>query len=454
MSADSSIQPLHIGFVSTRFAGTDGVSLEAAKWVTVLEQMGHTCFYFSGLCDRPAERSRTVPEAFYHHPTIEEMNTIAFAGSWNTAAMARAARPELSSLYKDYFSIYVRPPQLSQQIDDWKHAFKEHLYAFAKDFSLNLLIIENALTIPLNLPLGLAITEFIAETGYPTIAHHHDFHWERRRFTVNCVRDYILAAFPPNLPSIRHVVINSVAAHQLASRTGLSAMVIPNVMDFDNPPGPLDSYALCARKDLGVEDDERFLLQPTRIIQRKGIEHAIELTRRLEIPARLIITHASGDEGTDYERRVRQFSQLLDVKVGFESEIVQESRGQTSDGRPVYSLADIYPQCDMVTYPSTFEGFGNAFLEAVYFRRPIIVNNYSIYEVDIKPKGFSVIEFLGFVNDSTLESVHHWLTHPEETMERTERNYALAQRHFSYTVLRRHLELLLSDCVGEHELGM
>jgi mannosylglucosylglycerate synthase len=454
MSDDSSTRPLHIGFISTRFAGTDGVSLETTKWATVLERMGHTCFYFSGLCDRPAERSFTVPEAFYHHPTIEEMNRVAYAGSWNTAAQARAARPELSALYKDYFSIYVRPPQLSRQIDDWKHAFKEHLYAFAKDFSLNLLVIENALTIPLNLPLGLAITEFIAETGYPTIAHHHDFYWERRRFMVNCVRDYILAAFPPNLPSIRHVVINSVAAHQLASRTGLSAMVIPNVMDYDNPPGPLDSYALRAREDLGVEEEERFLLQPTRIIQRKGIEHAIELTRRLDIPAHLIITHASGDEGSDYERRVRQFSKLLDVKVGFESEIVQESRGQTSDGRPVYSLADIYPQCDMVTYPSTFEGFGNAFLEAVYFRRPIIVNNYSIYEVDIKPKGFSVIEFLGFVNDATLESVHYWLTHPEETMKRTERNYALAQRHFSYSVLRRHLELLLSDCVGEHELGM
>ena len=32
---------LRIGFVSTRFAGTDGVSLETAKWATVLEGMGH-----------------------------------------------------------------------------------------------------------------------------------------------------------------------------------------------------------------------------------------------------------------------------------------------------------------------------------------------------------------------------------------------------------------------------
>ncbi len=80
-------------------------------------------------------------------------------------------------------------------------------------FSLEALIIENALTIPINLPLGLALTEFIAETGYPVIAHHHDFYWERQRFMNNSVQDYLAAAFPPDLPSIRHVVINSVQAN-------------------------------------------------------------------------------------------------------------------------------------------------------------------------------------------------------------------------------------------------
>jgi lactate dehydrogenase-like 2-hydroxyacid dehydrogenase len=29
-----------VGFISTRFAGTDGVSLEAAKWAEVLERLG------------------------------------------------------------------------------------------------------------------------------------------------------------------------------------------------------------------------------------------------------------------------------------------------------------------------------------------------------------------------------------------------------------------------------
>ena len=36
---------LRIGFISTRFTGTDGVSLETQKWAAVLEWFGHACFY-------------------------------------------------------------------------------------------------------------------------------------------------------------------------------------------------------------------------------------------------------------------------------------------------------------------------------------------------------------------------------------------------------------------------
>ena len=68
----------HIGFVSTRFAGTDGVSLETEKWAAVLERMGHHCFYFAGECDRPAGSSQVVPEAFYRHPEIDALNQQAY----------------------------------------------------------------------------------------------------------------------------------------------------------------------------------------------------------------------------------------------------------------------------------------------------------------------------------------------------------------------------------------
>ena len=442
--------PSHnIGFISTRFAGTDGVSLETQKWATVLEGFGHQCFYFAGECDRDPSRSQVVPEAFYRHPDIDKINQQAYSGSWLVTKEARAAHPEISALHKDFFSIYVRPPEMTKRVNELKEYFKTQLYEFARRFSLDLLVIENAVTIPLNLPLGLAITEFVAETGYPVIAHHHDFYWERQRFQVNCVGDYLSAAFPPTLPSIRHVVINSVQAREIASRYSVTARVIPNVMDFESPPPPPDAYTESIRSDFGIAAGEYFFLQPTRVIQRKGIEHAVELVRRLDLPAKLVISHASGDEGADYEQRVREYAQMLDVIVRFEAEQVQDFRGTTKTGKKIYTLGDVYPKADLVTYPSSIEGFGNAFLEAVYYKRLILVNNYSIYEVDIKPKGFRTVWFDGYISDGTVKMVHDVLLNPDLAHQWTEENYQLAKRHFSFNVLERRLQSILADCFGQ-----
>ena len=58
--------------------------------------------------------------------------------------------------------------------------------------------------------------------------------------------------------------------------------------------------------------------------------------------------------------------------------------------KKVYTLWDIYPYAALVTYPSLYEGFGNAFLESVYFKVPMLVNRYAIFHRDIEPKGFKV----------------------------------------------------------------
>ena len=117
----------HIGFISTRFAGTDGVSLETQKWATVLERLGHKCFYFAGECDRNSDQSQVVPEAFYRHPEIDKINQQAYSGSWTVTKEARAAHPEIAKLHKDFFSIYVRPPQMTRRVNELKEYLKERV---------------------------------------------------------------------------------------------------------------------------------------------------------------------------------------------------------------------------------------------------------------------------------------------------------------------------------------
>ncbi len=417
----------NVGFISTRLAGTDGVSLEAEKWAYVFQSQGCECYYMAGELDHPPEKSHLALLAHFNHP-------------------------EILAIQDECFDRHERRPAVAKEIHDIKDKLKVEIREFVRRFGLDLLVVENALAIPMNIPFGLALTEFISETCMPTIAHHHDFFWERQRFLKNCVWDYLNMAFPPHIPAVQHVVINSSADNQLSLRTGISATTVPNVMDFEHPPAEPDEYARDVRQSLGLEDDELLILQPTRVVKRKGIEHAIELVRRLGMKARLVITHASGDEGHEYEQRVRDYSKLMGVNTVFVCRIIDDQRGMTDDGRKVYSLDDVYPYADLVTYPSDFEGFGNAFLEAVYFRRPIVVNNYSIYSTDIEPKGFKVIEIDGYVTEEALQKTRQWLRNPEIVKEATEHNYALGRRYFSYSILQHKIRNLIIDCLGEPEL--
>jgi len=414
---------INVGFISFRFQGTDGVSLETSKWADVLEEMGYSCYYFSGLSDRPPERSMVVEEAHF----LESENR---------------------EYYYKFFSSTKRTNEETRWIHSRREYFKEHLYLFIKKFKIELIIPQNILSFPLNIPLSMALVEIIAETSIPTIAHHHDFTWERKPLLVNSIWDYITMAVPPNLPSVQHVVINSSASHQMARRVGVSSIIIPNVMDFENPPPEEDEYSSDLREALGIEPDELFILQPTRVVQRKGIEHAIELVSRLGRKARLVISHASGDDGYEYETRVADFAKRMGVRAIFSSERFGENRGITEDGKKIYGLSDAYPHADLVTYPSLIEGFGNAFLEALYYRKPIVVNNYAIYATDIRPKGFKVIEFDDYITKKTVQSTHRILGDPSYQADLCSFNYALALRHFSYKVLRRQLQVLLANAFG------
>lgn len=413
-----------IGFISTRFAGTDGVSLEAAKWADVFEEEGHEVFWYAGRLNRPEHTSYCVPEAYFEHPEILWLNNQIWGKTKRSALVTNRIR------------------SLSQYL-------KETLHQFVERFDLTLLVLENAVTIPMNLPLGVALAEFLHEISTPAIAHHHDFYWERSRFTVNAVNDYLEMAFPPKDPELIHTVINKNAVDTLAWRKGVSSILIPNVLDFDNPEELTPQEVIDMKETLGFEPDDIVFLQPTRVVPRKGIEHAIRLISLLDNPKiKLCISHESGDEGFDYESMLREMASREGVDLRFVSEHISEKRNLSTTGKKTYSLWDVYSIADLVTYPSLYEGFGNAFLEAVLHRKPLLVNRYDIFLRDIEPKGFETITIDGYVTSHTVAQVQHLLNNAEEQHRITEKNFELGKKYYGYQVLRKQLKMVLNSLRG------
>ena len=411
---------MRIGFVSTRFAGTDGVSLESIKWADVLEEMGHEVFWLSGRSDRDPEVSMCVPEVFFGHRE----------NIWISDRI---------------WGVSQRDPLVTERIRDLATYLEAMLRRFVDRFGIDVLVPENVLTIPVHVPLGVALTEFLAETGMPAVAHHHDFYWERVRFSLNAVPDYLDMAFPPRLSNVVHTVINQAAGEQLALRKGVSSVLVPNVFNFEDPPELDEDWAADVRAEFGLAPDDIFILQPTRIVPRKGIEHAIKLVSMLDDPrCKLIISHDAGDEGYEYQHMLQHLAEDEGVDLRIVADRVSERRQRDSSGRKMYTLWDIYPHADFVTYPSTYEGFGNALLEAFYFRKPVMINRYSIYVQDIQPKGFEVVEMDGYVTRATVNAVRRVLDDSGLRAEMVERNYELATRYYGYGALRRALQAAFS----------
>jgi glycosyltransferase involved in cell wall biosynthesis len=414
----------NIGFISTRFAGTDGVSLEASKWASVLRKNGHRCFWFAGELDRTPERSMLVPEAHFQHEENRRINERIFGRKSREAAITDAIHSSKSYL-------------------------KSKLYIFLSRFNIDLLIAENVLTIPMQVPLGIALTEIIAETLIPTIAHHHDFYWERTRYLINAVGDYLRMAFPPNLHNIKHVVINSQAQEELALRSGISSLIIPNVLEFENPPPEKSVTKLDLRERFKFSAKDVIILQPTRVVQRKGIEHAIELVKELKDPRyKLVISHEAGDEGYEYAQWLKEDAHEKGVDLRFLDTSIQDPWGENNHGVHQLSLYDIYPHADLITYPSLYEGFGNAFLEAVYFKKPLLINRYAIFVRDIEPQGFDLIVMDGLLTSKNVQKVREVLESEKRRLTMVEHNYDIASRHYSYTVLESKLSYLLINFFG------
>jgi hypothetical protein len=402
-----------VGFISTRIAGTDGVSLETYKWYQVLEQKGYECYFFAGELDTPPERSMLEPLAHFDEPEIKKIQDACFG-------------------------VTIRKRSVSTRIQKIKDRLKSKLYDFCGHFDIDLLIPENALAIPMNIPLGMAITEYVAETGIPTIAHHHDFSWERNRFLINGVRDILHYAFPPVLNSIRHVVINTEASRQLSYRRGISPVIMPNVFDFDSP-STKSPNGNKLRHELGLGEKDLFVLQPTRVVPRKWIERAVELVSLMELEnPTLVVSHEAGDEGGLYAERILEYAHRLDVKVIYMGDKVGSAHCFKAIRDKEFTMDDVYHASDLVTYPSGYEGFGNAFVEAIYFKKPIVVNRYSIYIEDIEPCGFNVIPFEGFVTKEIVDRVKQFLD-PQNLKTMVEQNYALGTKNFSYKVLEKKL---------------
>jgi hypothetical protein len=377
--------PPTAALVSFRLGGPDGVSVQAATWGRALARLGYVVRRVAGdLADGPRPGDVVLPGL----------------GVTAEAAPGPDGQPPAG----------VEPPEPG--------VIQEALAG------CDVVVVENLLSLPLNLVAADALTEalgrILEERSARVMLHHHDLAWQRPE-TAH------VTALPPRLPGALHVTINDFSRAELADR-GLPAVTVRNAFDLDAPPGRREA----ARAALGAGPGDLVVLQPTRAVARKNIPAALALAeglaeRRPASGAVIFWLPGPAEDG---------YAPVLERMVaGARVPVVLTRPGDLCLAGAPSNMADAYAACDLVVFPSTGgEGFGQPVIESVWARRPLAVARYPALE-EILALG---LRFLPVGDPAAVAAA---LESPDQAG--FDANLALARAHFSLDALTDRLKALL-----------
>ena len=438
---------LRIGFASIKLDSTDGVSLETDKWEHVLREKGHEVFYLAG--------------EFGHNQDKPNRTLIPQIAS-NTEYQLFLERHLFSFLQGD-----EKPPRIGKKTKARVKRILRHssnevtgiLKSNIQDLGLDLLVSENANAMPMSLSLAKGIANLSGKV--PIIGHHHDFYWERERFSYANMEDLLQDMFPPK--DIVHAVISRYASETLAEKRKIKdSIIVPNCEDFDNPP-VRDDYNTDFRQQLGFEEQDYLIVVPTRIVKRKNIEQCIEfvsdLIKKYKLPegkTKLLISLYAGDEpdSLEYKNSLESLASEKHVDLHFISNRINSVRSSDNEGNKIYTNRDVLVNSDLGLYFPKWEGFGNAYLEMVAAKLPFVVAPYIVFNTDIAPMGFRTPR-LGYegetkeyvINGECLEKAHALLTKPEFRASIVEPDFELGKRVYGFNVLSRRLDMVVEKAL-------
>lgn len=445
---------LKIGLCHFRVGETDGVSLEMDKWKIILEKLGHNVTFIAG--SKGVLNNVEIIEELHYNDT-------------NNNKIVENAYIKLHS--------FENNQALKDAIEKDAKSIEKKLIDIIENKAIDLIIVNNIFSLGWNLSAGIGFYNAISHSTVKCICHHHDFSWEREKYshpTCEFINDYIETYFPPKHPSIKHVVINNIAKNELFKMRGIESTVVPNVFDFENE-WVIDDYNADFRESFGLKNNDLIILQATRIVKRKGIELAIDVVAELNArkhglvgktlyngqifteDSKIIFLMVGLNEDEFYFNQIMKYARKKNIKIKWINEYIDHARSQTNS-KKTYSLWDAYAHCDIVTYTSLLEGWGNQFIEALVARKIIISYQYPVFVQDILPLKFNTID-LGatytekedglaeasrFIVENAAKSTIRLLLNSQAYKKTVDENYIKGKQNLSLEALESLLKKIIS----------
>jgi hypothetical protein len=331
------------------------------------------------------------------------------------------------------------------------------------------------------------------------VAWWHDSYFEREQFSNpnKIIRKYLkylpgtyidgVVFINTTQPALAKKVFKQYGINRLDEYFKDRTVIIPNTHDItwnwkdrDWDGNSLifpkqDNYNRTFLSDIGLTEmvessgfdlkDTLILLQHTRIVPRKKIEFAIDLSFELEKRFMqdgykkcivLLISGHSGDEQAKYKEFLSNYFLLKKEAVRESNVFLIFGENHILSHRDIivdkkyYNFFEIPSVISSYggigTYFSEIEGFGNNLLEMLAAGLPVVINRYLVYKTDLEPLGFELPGIEENILDNTLiENTYKLATDIRYRNQLVKHNLDILSEKLGHRIIAEKLAPLINN---------
>ncbi len=449
------LSSLRCGMVHCRFGDAEGVSIVMAQIEEVLNDNlkipKENIFYFVGRSNLKDKRITKEELIFDYDPTNRLMQEFYEKGYDNN---------------------------LKKEIEIKVEKAKNSIKAWVDKNKLDFLIVHNSAH-PVNFISSLALNKYYeeaekkAEKTPKYILWWHDSHLERESFDnpAKDVKEYVFQGVPGSF--VEYILFISSLQFGIAKNFfkeldkihpgfykrmkknhctvfNTSEAFIEKISDLNS--GEVNGLADKFLKDFDINSllkknnfqlsNLLFVLQPTRLVQRKRIDFALkycyELLKNLKEKniRKAIYFLVSGHSADNTKEKLKLLNKELGEKYGIKDFFLVFAEDVKTDLRFLEYPRIFAKLGGIATYFSDVEGFGNNLLEVLSSGLVPVVYTYSVFKKDIDKFNFKLIKFKKFELDKkNIKKSVNLIGNEKKKEVWVNKNLEIMKRHFSHSTM-------------------
>ena len=230
---------MNIGYIIPEVGDYSSLSIEFMKWHQVLTDLGHTVHVFTGKMTR-----------YLNNVTV--MQEIAVDNDKN------------NEIYYNVFDSLNKPDDVMGDIESSAEHIESILSRWCVEKDIELLIVENYLSVPINLAVSYALFKLFKQIRCVKLIRHHDAFYKNNLMQMvkdEFVKKLLLTCFPIQDEHVFHIVTNRLIKTYLKEKCGVDSIIVPYVIDGTNETGlSVPNYPIKIRDEFIINEGDKLLM--------------------------------------------------------------------------------------------------------------------------------------------------------------------------------------------------